>query len=110
MKVNYIFVLFALLLMACSKPEGLEKMEDQLSSKKSKLESVKKQVSTLSKEIETLEKEIAKAKGVEIQKGKLVTAMEVKAGEFSHFIEVQGTAQSEKNISISTDVGGLVTI
>ncbi|NNC95004.1 MAG: efflux RND transporter periplasmic adaptor subunit [Chitinophagales bacterium] len=108
MKTYYLFFI-ALLLISCSKPEEIEKLKTQLGKAKSNYEAAKKSAIDLKNEIEELEKQIATIEGVEIRKGKLVTTIPVSAGEFNHYIEVQGTAQSEKNITVSTDMGGIVT-
>ena len=87
-------LLFAstLLLIACggSNPTGdLAKMQDQLASKK-------KQKSELDLEIRTLEGQIAQLDTAGVrQASRLVTIDSVHAGEFLHYIDLQGKIEAE---------------
>ncbi|MEX0811620.1 MAG: efflux RND transporter periplasmic adaptor subunit [Chitinophagales bacterium] len=94
-------------LQACSSP----KKGSELDQKKAELEKLKKDRGDLSTKIFNLEEEIREIDPgyFDQGKGKPVTVIPVKQTTFNHYFEVQGTAESENSIAVSTDMGGLVT-
>jgi membrane fusion protein (multidrug efflux system) len=97
-------VIVAGLLAACSaaSPDN---------EKQARLDKLKKEQIELAKEITKLEAEIAKenpdaAKNV---KAKEVTVTEISPKKFDHFVQTQGTIESENNILVSPKAGGTVT-
>lgn len=67
--------------------------------KKAKLEEKRKELMTLQGEIAALENELGEAAKKE-NPSKLVEATPVKSETFNHYIEVQGTVESDKNVTI----------
>ncbi len=74
---------------------------------KQKLEELKKQKSSIEAEIKKLEAELKPSNGQD-GKSKLITVDDVKRGALEHFIEVQGTVNSDENTWV-TSTGGIVT-
>lgn len=105
---QYIFLLpfvLTLLLSACGTSESQE-----LDAMKSKLEEKKERYQQLEIEINELEKEIAKrSKDSVVVTGRLITTRAVEQKPFSHFIDVQGLVEADKNINITAEMSGNVT-
>jgi RND family efflux transporter MFP subunit len=100
---NYLYLSLMLFLAACSSGDTLE-------AKKSKLSSLNAQVEEIKTEIAELEKEIAKLDtGAVVRKPKLVAIEPVTKGVFSHFIDVQGTVDSQNNVAVQPGMPGVVT-
>jgi RND family efflux transporter MFP subunit len=99
--------LFALaLLVSCGKPD-----ENSLEGKKALLAEKQKLQQQLDVEIGTLTKEIAAMDSVFAQslvRYTLVTTIPVDKSTFTHYAEVTGTVESDKNIIISPEIGGTV--
>jgi membrane fusion protein, multidrug efflux system len=79
--------------------------------KKARLEGLKKEQADLSKEIQKLEEEIAKADpdAATKVKAKEVAITEITPKRFDHYIQTQGTVESENNILVSSKVPGVIT-
>ena len=75
--------------------------------KKAQLEKLKAQKEKISEQITALELEISESNG-NIPEAKLqyVSLTEIKPVRFDHFIEVQGTVDSENNIAVPAEAGG----
>lgn len=100
MKTKYIIstVALALLLQAC-----------QSDDKQAQLAKLKEDYSALAKEIKTLEAEIAAADTTTKEdKGFKVGTETVVKTNFQHYLEVQGKIDSDKNIVITSSIGGEV--
>jgi RND family efflux transporter MFP subunit len=100
MKTKYITgsIAIAILLQACQ-PED----------KQAKLEALKSQYAALSKDIKTLEAEIAAADTTKKEdKGFKVGTETATKANFQHYLEVQGKIDSDKNIVITSSIGGEV--
>jgi len=86
------------LAVACGKPD-----------KKSELEALKSQQTSLGEKIKTLEEEIAKQDTSTKAKKFIVVGFEaIKKKPFTHYLQVQGKIDSDKNVEISSSVGGSV--
>ncbi|MCZ2444541.1 MAG: efflux RND transporter periplasmic adaptor subunit [Flavobacteriales bacterium] len=99
-------VLTSILLWSCVQSESAE-----LTAKKKKLEKYKTQVQDLEQKIKALEIEIShldNASGNGL-KTRLVKVDTLRLGSFEHFIEVQGTIDSDENIFVSPEMNGVVT-
>jgi RND family efflux transporter MFP subunit len=83
--------------------------ESQSSDKAAELEKLKKQQSELSTQIATLEAEIAKENPDADVKARYVNIDTLKLGTFVHYVEVQGTVESDKNVNVIARMPGLVT-
>ena len=96
-KINYLFFLLALFsvltLSSCDKePETPEEKKAALDEKRSEL-------MELQGEIAQLESDLGDAAKKE-ETSKLIEAMPVTSQTFNHYIEVQGTVESDKNVNI----------
>lgn len=88
------------------------KSEDPLTAKKAKLEELKKQQETVAFQIRELEKELTSLDPNaldEKKKGRLVTTLVAQKKAFQKFIDIQGNAESDLNVSISAEASGEVT-
>ncbi len=103
MKSLQIYFLFILIVFSgCGSGNDMEK-------KKKKLESVKQKRGKLDFQIQELEKEILELDTTAldiIKHGKLVTVFKAEKKEFKNFIDIQGTAESNKNVPMSAELGG----
>ena len=89
------------MLYACGeKPATLE-------HKKIELKSLKEQASELKTQINMLEKDLA-VLDTTLEGGIPVRVMAVKPGVFQHFIEQPGTVTSKENVTVSSEMGGVV--
>ena len=101
MKSKIIIPLSLLLFVAyAEKPQGIE-------AKKIELKNLKGQFTELKTQISTLEKEVAKldtfSKG-----GVPVRIVELAETPFSHYIEQPGNVTSKENVTVSSEMGGIV--
>ena len=103
---NYIILLLtitSIIIYSCSGGES--------GDKKAKLAELKKQQADITSQIKALEKELKDSLGEGNQNGRMqivqVAAVEPKG--FSHFIEVQGMVDSDKNVKLSPKSQGVVT-
>ena len=78
--------------------------------KKVQLEELKKKQSTLTEEIQKLEAEIKLTDtSAQANTKSIIVGVEVlKKQSFTHYLQIQGKIDSDKNISVSSQVGGLV--
>ena len=94
-------IVATLILFACGdSPETLE-------SKKATLKSLKEQASDLKSQISSLEKEIATLDTTS-EGGIAVHVLSLEATTFQHFIEQPGTVTSKENVTVSSEMGGVV--
>jgi membrane fusion protein (multidrug efflux system) len=109
MKSNFytrLLVAFSLagLLAACSAASPDD-------DKKARLEKLKTQQADLSKEITKLEEEIAKANPNDVKKvkAKQVAVSALSPRKFDHYVQTQGSIESENDIVVSAKVPGVIT-
>lgn len=96
-----------ILFQACgskSEMSEMEKMQVELDSLKQVRSDLGTRIFSLEEEMREIDPEIFD-RGV----GKHVTAIAVNKSTFKHYFDVQGTAESENSIAVSTDMGGIVT-
>ncbi len=98
-----LYISITLLVAACSSGNDLEKKKAQLAEYQAQHDELKVKIAELEKEIALLDT------AAEVRKPKLVTLTPIVSGEFNHFIDVQGTVDSEENIAIQPGMPGLVT-
>lgn len=87
------------------------KQGNSLEAKKQQLDKLKKEQEALSFKIDELQKEILKSDSsalTEKKKGKLVTTFVTEKKLFRNYIEIQGNAESDLNITVSPEMGGEV--
>lgn len=101
MKNNFIQALLLLVWVATACSSSDEKL--------ARLESLKSEYEALGKEIKTLEAEIAEADTSSKESKAIKVAIEqIKAMPFTHYLEVQGKIDSDKNIVLTSAMGGEV--
>lgn len=100
---NLFYLSIVLLLAACGQGDSLEAKKSKLAELNTSIEQIKQEVAQLEKEIAILDTSAI------IRKPKLVTVIPVNQGEFKHYIDVQGTVESEENVSIQPGMPGVVT-
>ena len=78
--------------------------------KKTELEKLKSEQASLSDKIKTLEEEIKKSDTTAGSNAKFIVVNfeEVKKKPFTHYLQVQGKIDSDKNVEISSSMGGSV--
>lgn len=107
MRTNSILLtagVIAMMAVACGKKEAAP------GDKKAQLEALKKQQTELTGQIKKLESELVVPGAVsENDKTKSVVITEITPKPFSHFIQVQGKVETDKNLSISAVSGGTIT-
>lgn len=101
MKRIIILSTVALLLAACGEqPQGLEVKKAELKTLKEKLTELKMQISTLESEVAKLD--------TTTEGGVPVRVVALAASPFSHYIEQPGNVTSKENVTVSSEIGGVV--
>jgi membrane fusion protein (multidrug efflux system) len=95
--------LITFIIFSCSPGSSLEKKKAQLAEYQAEHDALKIKIADLEKEIARLDT------SAEIRKPKLVTLTPVQSGVFNHYIDVQGTVDSEENIAVQPGMPGQVT-
>lgn len=95
--------LISFIVFSCSSGSGLEKKKAELAEYQAQYDALKIKIADLEKEIARLDT------SAEIRKPKLVTLTPVQTGIFNHYIDVQGTIDSEENIAVQPGMPGQVT-
>ncbi|MCX7743662.1 MAG: efflux RND transporter periplasmic adaptor subunit [Flavobacteriales bacterium] len=106
MKNIFVISGVAALLWACG-----GKAPDNLEARKKQLDKYKNQLQELELKIAELEKEIAlmDTSGSTGLKSRLVKVDTLKGSEFVHYIDIQGTIDSDENILVSPEMPGVIT-
>ena len=95
--------IISFIIFSCSSGSGLEKKKAELAENQAQYDALKIKIADLEKEIARLDT------SAEIRKPKLVTLTPVQTGIFNHYIDVQGTIDSEENIAVQPGMPGQVT-
>jgi len=105
--MKFVYIPFVILLFSIT---GCKEKPETLEAKKKRLEELQKQAEILQSDILDLEKEILDidSTAIELNLGKLVTTLNVKKQTFKHYIEIQGVANSDLNISVAPELAGEV--
>ena len=104
--INYTLYTLIILLSACGGASV-----DDLTAKKEALTQKRKQYEQLGAEIRILEKEITKLDpkfSDEVSNATLVTMVEASKGEFTGYLEIQGSVKSDKNVILTAETNGIV--
>ncbi|MBC7921524.1 MAG: efflux RND transporter periplasmic adaptor subunit, partial [Ferruginibacter sp.] len=104
MKTHYLSVLLAAFLLACSGGSEVEKKQQELAK-------LKKEQKDVTDKVKQLEEELAVLAPKKTNEARIkpVKTAPVTAQTFNHFIEVQGTVDSDKNILVTPKTGGTIT-
>lgn len=100
---NIVFATLILILASCGGGSELDK-------KKSELAQYKATFAELKGKIEQLEKEIAVLDTAKVsQKARLVTLKPITRSAFAHYVDLQGSVDSDENVAVQPGMPGLVT-
>jgi RND family efflux transporter MFP subunit len=91
-----LFTVAATVLAACSEPENLEALIQKRENLKQSLLDIEKKIAVLD------------TTSANVQTGLLVTWEEAKTGSFTHEIEVQGSIETDRDVLLNAESGGLV--
>lgn len=100
MKKNFIYVIVALTLAACSPKESGDKQAE--------LAALKKERTELDKKIKDLEAEIAKTDTAKKGNPELVVITEIQPQAFAHYIEIQGKIDADENVLVTPEMPGVI--
>ncbi len=107
MKYPITLLLVALFVAACGTQETQSEGEMSLQEKQTALQEKRQQLRELTQEVETLEQEIAQEDPTQVART-LVTVDTVKLTDFQHFVEVQGSIESDDYANIASEVPGRI--
>jgi RND family efflux transporter MFP subunit len=100
---NIVFATLIFILASCGGGSELDK-------KKSELAQYKATFAELKGKIEQLEKEIAVLDTAKVsQKARLVTLKPITRSAFAHYVDLQGSVDSDENVAVQPGMPGLVT-
>jgi RND family efflux transporter MFP subunit len=102
-----VLTLSSLYLASCG--GGNAATDNSVEGKKKQLEEYKKQYAELKGKIDALETELKSKGTAAVQTNlKLIETKSVTQKDFAHFIEVQGNVESDKNVSVAPEMGGII--
>lgn len=99
-----IFAFIALVIVAGCAPTELEQKKAKLKKYKSQALKINGQIAQLEQEIANLDPDFARSN----REATLVTTMPVEKRKFEHFVEVNGSVESRRNVTLSPETGGLI--
>ena len=102
MKKNLFIIGMTLLFAACGTTTDTNKM-------KADLDKLKKERDALNVKITALETELEKTDSTEMQKIRKVEIVPIALTTFKDYIEIQGKIDADENVSLSPEMGGMVT-
>lgn len=106
MKQLTLLIAIALFFIACG---GAEKPHPtDLAGKKALLVEKENALDQLQAEVDALKAEIEKIEPPKEKKRRLVTTVPVTKKDFKHFVEIQGTVQSEDYVNVTSEVPGRI--
>lgn len=107
--MKYLLYLITLLALVSASSCGSENSwPEDIEGKKTLLTAKKDSLRTIEKDIAKLESEIAKLEPNKEKPRELVTLQKVEKIDFQHFIEIQGSVQSDEYVNASSEVGGRI--
>lgn len=107
--MKYLLYLITLLALISASSCGSENSwPEDIEGKKTLLTAKKDSLRTIEKDIAKLESEIAKLEPNKEKPRELVTLQKVEKIDFQHFIEIQGSVQSDEYVNASSEVGGRI--
>lgn len=102
MKNTFILALLVVL-AACQQGNELDTKKAQLAAYRAEMDELKSKMTALEKEIALLDTAST------VKKSKLVTLGAVTRSDFSHYIDLQGSIESDENIAVQPGMPGVVT-
>lgn len=104
--ITLLTILF--LVNACAPTSTEDVIPEDLAGKKAYLKSKQDELRDLQKLVTQLEEEIKKEDPGAAQKRTLVTTQTLSKRDFQHFVDIQGSVQSDDIVNVSSDVGGRI--
>jgi membrane fusion protein, multidrug efflux system len=98
-----IYLPILLIFVACGQKSPLEAKKEELSKYKTEFGELKTKIEALEKEIAILDTSSVS------KKSKLFSITPVLSGPFQHFLDIQGTVDSDENIMVQPGMPGVVT-
>jgi len=98
MRKEYLLLTIGLFILSCGSPD-----------KKTRLDELKKEHDKISEEIKKLEEQIAAEGGTKKENFVQIAIQEAKPDTFCHYIEVQGKVDGDENVSVTSQMTGIVT-
>lgn len=96
-------IIAVLLIVSCGKP-GVEKIKNQIDSKKEKVSKLQQQITDLETQLAALGDSSGKNPGM------LVSFLDIKNEPFLHYIEVQGTLDGDNNAAVYPEANGIIEV
>lgn len=106
MKQSTLIFSITLFLIACG--GGEKPAPTDLTGKKALLVEKEAALNALQKEVATLKAEIEKIEPPKEKKRRLVTTIPVAKKDFQHFVDIQGTVQSDDFVNVTSEVPGRI--
>ena len=100
---NTLILALLVVLAACQQGNELDTKKAQLAAYRAEMDELKTKMASLEKEIALLDTAGA------VKKPKLVTLQAVTRSDFSHYIDLQGSVESDENIAVQPGMPGVVT-
>lgn len=100
---NTLILALLVVLAACQQGNELDTKKAQLAAYRAEMDELKSKMASLEKEIALLDTAGA------VKKPKLVTLQPVTRSDFSHYIDLQGSVESDENIAVQPGMPGVVT-
>lgn len=100
---NTLILALLVVLAACQQGNELDTKKAQLAAYRAEMDELKTKMASLEKEIALLDTAGA------VKKPKLVTLQPVTRSDFSHYIDLQGSVESDENIAVQPGMPGVVT-
>jgi len=98
-----ISILSVILIVSCGKP-GVEKIKNQIDSKKEKVSKLQQEITDLETQLSALGDSSGKNPGM------LVSFLDIKNEPFLHYIEVQGTLDGDNNAAVYPEANGIIEV
>ena len=102
MKNIFYSIVVLAVMAACTGKTDLEQKKEELNGKKAELQELKKAITDLEAEIVELDPEFGNNSNNTV----LVTTLQLKEQDFIHKIEVRGSVESRKNVTMSAQMPG----
>lgn len=107
---NLFIALFATtLLFACGPAGNNGEAPEDLAGKRAFLKELRNQHADLENQIKELEDEIEEMSPDSLQQVRAVTVDTASRGDFMHFVEIQGSVQSDDLVNVTAEVAGIIS-
>lgn len=106
MRINNRILIFtvATIAAACQPASDLEKKRSELKEKKAELNQLRTEIASLEDEISSMDQQFAR----ENRRATLVSVFPVNKEDFTSYVEISGTVNSRRNVSVSAETVGVI--